>query len=271
VLTNKFKARIDEALAVDPWATPEELVAKLHLPVTSKTVGRYRAENYHPVKGVGRPVLSARNQRLRLNWARKHLNDSFDDTIFTDEKSFFLYKVTRAAWIKHGTELPFRTQPPHPPRVQVLGGISRKGTTKLHVFKGWLTGAKHRENLDAVMPSARRLYPDGFRYLQDNDPSHTDKRSLRHLESMAPRVQRLPAQSPDFNPIEHLWSAMDKRVAAYRASTIADLEKAVKKEWKKVTVDECNQLIDGLRATLHAVIVSKGRHVTPAERRRYGV
>lgn len=269
VLSQRMKNRIDAALAKDPWLTPEEVVKKLRLPVTARLVRAYRAANYHPVKGVGRPVLSARNKQARLNWCRKHQNDRFEDTVFTDEKSFFLYKVTRSAWVKRGQDLPFRTQPAHPPRVQVLGGISRRGRTKLIIFSGWLNGAKHRQNLDAIVPSARHLFPNGFRYLQDNDPSHTDRRSLRHLETMVPAVQKIPAQSPDFNAVEHVWSALDRRVAAHRPQTVAELERAVRLEWARVTVEDCNRFIDGVRPTMLAVIAAGGAHVAPADIRRY--
>jgi len=268
-LSASMKKRIDSALAKDPWLTPAEVVTKLSLQVSERTVRRYRNEHYHSVKGTARPVLSVRNQQLRLNWARKHMNDPFDDTVFTDEKSFFLFKVQRAAWIRTGTELPFRTQPPHPPRVQVLGGISRRGRTKLIIFPGWLNGAKHREHLDSIVPSIRQLYPDGFRYLQDNDPSHADKRSLRHLETMVPAVQKIPAQSPDFNVVEHVWAALDRRVAARSPQTVAQLERVIKAEWNHITVDDCNRYIDGLPTTLRAVVAAHGLHVTPKERRRY--
>lgn len=269
-LTERMKKRIDAAMAADPWLSPDELVAKLSLPVSARTVRRYRHQHYKPVKGVGRPVLSARNKQLRLNWAKKHLNDSFDDTVFTDEKSFFLFKQQRTAWIKIGAKLPFRTQPSHPPRVQVLGGISRRGRTRLVIYKGWLNGAKHRANLDALVPSVHQLYPGEFRYLQDNDSSHADKRSLRHLEGMVPKVQHVPAQSPDFNPQEHVWAAMDRRVAARAPRTVEALESVIKDEWRRVTVADCNRYIDGLRPTLQAVIAAGGQHVAPQDRRRYG-
>ena len=67
VLTKQMKKRIDAALAKDPWMLPREAVSKLHLPVDPKTVARYRSENYRKVKGVPRPVLSARNKQARLN------------------------------------------------------------------------------------------------------------------------------------------------------------------------------------------------------------
>eukprot|EP01116_Phalansterium_solitarium_P006704 TRINITY_DN1904_c0_g2_i5.p1 TRINITY_DN1904_c0_g2~~TRINITY_DN1904_c0_g2_i5.p1 ORF type:complete len:243 (+),score=3.49 TRINITY_DN1904_c0_g2_i5:699-1427(+) len=186
-----MKKRIDAALAKDPWMLPREVVSKLRLPVDPKTVARYRSENYRKVKGVPRPVLSARNKQARLNWAKKHVNDSFDDVVFSDEKSFFLFKVTRSAWVKRGRDLPFRTQPAHPPRVQVLGGITRRGRTALRFFDGRLTGAKHRVNLEAILPSVRRVYRDDFRYLQDNDPGHTDRMSQQLLSTAVPHILRM--------------------------------------------------------------------------------
>eukprot|EP01116_Phalansterium_solitarium_P006705 TRINITY_DN1904_c0_g2_i6.p1 TRINITY_DN1904_c0_g2~~TRINITY_DN1904_c0_g2_i6.p1 ORF type:complete len:267 (+),score=20.71 TRINITY_DN1904_c0_g2_i6:370-1170(+) len=263
-----MKKRIDAALAKDPWMLPREVVSKLRLPVDPKTVARYRSENYRKVKGVPRPVLSARNKQARLNWAKKHVNDSFDDVVFSDEKSFFLFKVTRSAWVKRGRDLPFRTQPAHPPRVQVLGGITRRGRTALRFFDGRLTGAKHRVNLEAILPSVRRVYRDDFRYLQDNDPGHTDRMSQQLLRTAVPHILRIPAQSPDLNVIEHVWSALDARVAMHRVRTVSDLKAAIEEEWHKLTATECNRIIDSLRQTLLAVIAAGGEHVTPADRRR---
>eukprot|EP01116_Phalansterium_solitarium_P023587 TRINITY_DN8354_c0_g1_i7.p1 TRINITY_DN8354_c0_g1~~TRINITY_DN8354_c0_g1_i7.p1 ORF type:complete len:123 (+),score=22.16 TRINITY_DN8354_c0_g1_i7:856-1224(+) len=120
-----------------------------------------------------------------------------------------------------------------------------------------------------MMPSLHQLYPDGFRYLQDNDPSHTDKQSMRHLKSIAPNILRMPAQSPDINVIEHEWAQLDRRVAAHRPRTVADLERSVKQEWDKISIEECNRLIDGLRPTMLAIIAAGGEHVSPADRRRY--
>lgn len=268
-LTTTAKKRIDKELAKDPWLSPAELVAKLHLSVSTRTVERYRSENYRPVKGIPRPVLSEQNKLARLKWARDHLHDQFNDVVFTDEKSFVMFKMTRKAWVKYGREVPFRVQPSHPPRVEVLGGITRRGRTSLRFFDGRLTGAQHRQNVDSVLPSIRRLYPDSFRYLEDNDAAHTDRTSRRHLEALVPEIQTLPAQSPDFNAIEHLWSPLEARVAARRPQTVAELKKAVKQEWSKVTVDECNRIIDSVRPTLQAVIAAGGEHVTAAARRRY--
>ena len=220
----------------------QELVDRLHLRVSVSSVKRYRTENYIAVKGVGRPVLSSKNKKARLNWCIKHRHDTFDDVVFTDEKSFMLYRNRRLAWIKPGGELPFHCQPAHVPRAQVLGGVTRQGRTALVLFNGWLNADQHKKNLDSLLPSVCGLYPDGFRYLQDNDPSHSARTNLRHLKSMVPNVLHLPAQLPDLNPIEHVWSAMDARVAVHRATTKAQLERSVRREWRSITIAECNRI-----------------------------
>lgn len=269
VITKAIAKRIDQAISKDPWASPQELVERLHLRLSASTVQRYRSENFKPVKGVGRPILSETNKKARLKWCQVHRNDSFDNVVFTDEKSFLLYHNRRLAWIKPGEELPFHSQPSHVPRVQILGGISRHGRTAPVVFEGWLNADQHKTNLDTILPSVHHLFPGGYRYLQDNDSSHTAKSNLAHLKNRVPEVLRLPAQSPDLNPIEHLWSALDARVAKHRVTTKEQLERAVRLEWRSISANECNRLIDGLRATMEAVIAALGGHVRPEERRRY--
>ncbi len=269
VITKAIAKRIDRAISKDPWASPQELVQRLHLQLSASTVQRYRSENFKSVKGVGRPILSETNKKARLKWCQMHRNDSFDNVVFTDEKSFLLYHNRRLAWIKPGEELPFHSQPSHVPRVQILGGITRRGRTAAVLFEGWLNADQHKVNLDTILPSVHNLLPGGFRYLQDNDPSHTAKSNLTHLERCVPEALRLPAQSPDLNPIEHLWSALDARIARHHVTTKQQLERVVRLEWRSISTDECNRLIDGLRSTMEAVIAAHGGHVRPEERRRY--
>jgi hypothetical protein len=59
--------------------------------------------------------------------------------------------------------------------------------------------------------------------VEDNDPKHTSRVAKQWHTTR--NVNRLdwPAQSPDLNPIENLWSILDRRCGMKRANTDQEL------------------------------------------------
>ena len=64
-------------------------------------------------------------------------------------------------------------------------------------------------------------------FQQDNDPKHTCKRVQKWLDTQGIEVLQWPAQSPDLNPIEHLWFYLKKRVRDYKESAEGKKKKAL--------------------------------------------
>ena len=70
-----------------------------------------------------------------------------------------------------------------------------------------------------------------------------------------------PAQSPDLNPIEHLWGCLKKRRLAEHENSpngIHELCERVQVEWERIPVEECQKLIESMPRRVQAVLKAKG-------------
>jgi transposase len=102
--------------------------------------------------------------------------------------------------------------------------------------------------------------PSTVIFQQDNDPKHKSKLAMAWLEDHGFKVLSWPAQSPDLNPIEHLWEHLKRRLGEYdRApSGILELWERVQVEWDKITADVCQNLIESMPRRVAAVVKAKG-------------
>src|SRR3979490_70815 len=75
---------------------------------------------------------------------------------------------------------------------------------------------------------------------QDNDPKHTCKKAHEWFKNQ--RFTLLwPAQSPDLNPIEHLWEHIKRRLGEYETppGRMLELWERVEAEWDNLPAEVC--------------------------------
>ena len=102
-----------------------------------------------------------------------------------------------------------------------------------------------------------------FRFQQDNATPHTSVPTKQWFQRQGFPLKLIldwPSQSPDLNPIEHVWNQQKRRLNAYpaRATTIAELEATIHQEQYKFTKENCLKCIDSMSNRIKAVIRGKG-------------
>lgn len=71
-----------------------------------------------------------------------------------------------------------------------------------------------------------------------------------------------PAQSPDMNPIEHLWEHLKRKLHKYNdpPKGVWELWDRVVEEWNKIPPEVCQKLVESMPRRLEAVVKAKGGH-----------
>ena len=86
---------------------------------------------------------------------------------------------------------------------------------------------------------------DKHYFQQDNDPKHTSQHATQWFSNNNIQALECPAQSPDLNPIEHLWEHLKCQLQKYDTSPkgVYELWERVVEEWNGITPKVCQNLI----------------------------
>ena len=109
---------------------------------------------------------------------------------------------------------------------------------------------------------ARKLVRPDFLLMEDNAPAHDS--DFTNYERTKEAINKVdwPPNSPDLNPIEHLWNIMKSRIqtrrGVERVTTAGEMKLILKQEWEKITIEEINREVSKLPSILAQCISQKG-------------
>jgi len=101
------------------------------------------------------------------------------------------------------------------------------GAVDAETFLAWVR--------DDLCPSLR----PGDVVMMDNLPAHKSPEVEKAIEFVHARLIYLPPYSPDFNPIENLWSKVKEALRSIAARTMDTLGLAVNAAISNVTAEDC--------------------------------
>lgn len=147
--------------------------------------------------------------------------------------------------------------------IMVWGCMTDSGVGELFVCEGRMDSSKCTNVLEtALLPSFTKLFGDtnmdSDKFQQDNAPCHKSARTMRWFQKNNTELLDWPAQSPDLNPILHLWDLLKRRVRRHTMNNQEDLKRCLRLEWNSITVDDCKKLVNSLSKRISAVIKAKG-------------
>uniref|UniRef100_A0A8C5PF25 Transposase n=1 Tax=Leptobrachium leishanense TaxID=445787 RepID=A0A8C5PF25_9ANUR len=109
-----------------------------------------------------------------------------------------------------------------------------------------------------IQPNAAELIGRRFTVQMDNDPKHTAKATKEFLKGQKWNVIQWPSQSPDLNPIEHVFHLLKTKLKGKCLKNQQELKTVAVEAWQSITRDETQRLVMSMRSRLQAVIDCKG-------------
>ena len=108
-------------------------------------------------------------------------------------------------------------------------------------------------------------------FMHDNVPCHKDHRVSEFLQKHSISIMCWPPQSPDLNPLEHVWPDLKhrfyKRFIKLRtcpstsSAAIAQYSEMIRKAWAEVDREFLCRLIGSMPERVAAVIAANGGHM----------
>lgn len=222
-----------------------------------------------------KPLISVKNRKARLEFGKTYASkpiEFWNKVLWTDETKINMFQSDGkcTVWRKQGKGL-------HPSNTSASvkhdGGnvmawacMAAKGPGDL-VFiddenedhSPIMDGNCYRKILTKYIQSnGSKLAGRGFIMQSDNDPKHTAKATQLLISKKKWKTLQWPSQSPDLNPIEHMFHVLKRKLRQESPKNKGDLKSKVLAAWKSISPSITRKLVHSMPRRLQAVISSKG-------------
>uniref|UniRef100_A0A8R1DYW2 Tc1-like transposase DDE domain-containing protein n=1 Tax=Caenorhabditis japonica TaxID=281687 RepID=A0A8R1DYW2_CAEJA len=218
---------------------------------------RLQVAGLHGRRPVKKPLVSLKNRKARVEWAKQHLSwglvselitsgatnrssicsvlmvfNGFDVLLAPD----MLLSIYQCPTVKHGGG-----------SVMVWGCFSDPSMGQLKRIVGTMDRYVYEDILENTMrPWARANLSRPWVFQQDNYPKHTSGHVANWFRRRRVDLLEWPSQSPDLNPIEHMWEELENRLKGVRASNANQKFAQLEAAWKSIPMTVVQTLLDSM-------------------------
>lgn len=164
-------------------------------------------------------------QKSRMEYWRKLEEVKAEQLVFIDESGFWVEMARQVARAEKGKKVYEKKKRYRGKKVTTIGAIRTSEVVATKTLKGSMKKADFLEFIETdLLP---QLKP-GDVVIMDNLNSHRCQEVRTYIESKGARVEYLPVYSPEFNPIEMMWSQIKSIVRKFKTTTIEALTRLIK-------------------------------------------
>lgn len=243
----------------------------LQLDVCPTTISKALSDHdLHFRQTQNKPLISVKNRRARVEFAKKFIDCPtifWSKVLFTDETRFSGRSDSRGNKVirkANQSLMPGKTATTVKTNNSFTcwGAMGYNSVGKLVKVVGKMDADQFISILeDGLMDSVKaNNWNRTFILQMDNDPKHTSSKAKKYLNERNIHLLEWPSQSPDLNPIEHLWAHMKNQLRKMPRCSQKEYEKRILQLWQSIDVEFVRKLINSMPRRLRAVIDAKGNN-----------
>lgn len=216
-----------------------------------------------------RQQLTDDHKRNRYTFAVSMLHNEVDleKIIFSDESRFSMSSDNRCIWRRRGEkdDSCYKEFAKYSVSVMVYGAIGINYKSKLVLCTDGVDAMEYRDNIEKsqMQQDLDARYGCGkYIFMQDGAPAHKSNNTSLYLQKRFSFIGCWPANSPDLNPIEHLWGAMKKIIQSTEITSKDHLKQIIFDTWNNFPQEAINRLVRSFHARLLHVINNNGESIS---------
>ena len=243
----------------------------LNLTITRQTVSRILWD-FDMVSYIAprKPRITPTQRRTRVAWCYEHLSLSVNDwsnVAFMDESNYEILNRKNRIYTRRFRYDPTRFERSQQ-RVHRGRGIGIWLYVTCHVlgplliYDGRLNSSIYIDLIEKYLPTIFKKFSleqsHKILYQQDNAGPHVLYMTQEYLKKKGIIQLKRPANSPDINIIENIWSIVDNKLLKLNKQNTDDLKTALQTVWTDISNDIIKKIFGSLPGRLRQVINRRG-------------